>query len=50
MLILFAALFVGILMVPSSVNENWALEGEHSNLEILQVPHIILKRCYMPQM
>ena len=46
MFISFGALFVGILMAPSSVNESWALEGNHSNLEILQVPHIILKRCY----
>ena len=49
MLISFVALFVGILMAPSSVDENWALEGDHTNLEILQVPHIILKRCYTPQ-
>lgn len=46
MFISFGALFVGILMAPSSVNEKWALEGDHTKLEILQIPHIILKRCY----
>jgi hypothetical protein len=49
MFLSFAALLAGILMAPSSVNENWTLEGDHTNLEILQVPNIILKRCYMPQ-
>ena len=46
MFISFGALFVGVLMAPSSVNEAWILENDYTNLEILQVPHIILKRCY----
>jgi len=45
----FVSLFIGVLMAPSSVNKSWAEKHNGSNLEILQVPHIFLKRYYEPK-
>jgi hypothetical protein len=45
----FGALFIGVLMAPSSTNEKWLLEGDHTKMEILQIPHIFLKRYYKPK-
>jgi len=44
----FVLLLFGFLLAPSSVNRLKLGEHDCTRLEILQVPHIFLKRWYEP--
>jgi len=44
----FVLLLCGFLLAPSSVNRLKLGEHDCTRLEILQVPHIFLKRWYEP--
>ena len=45
---LFLLLFFATLMAPSSANKEWLESINCGRMEILQIRHLYLKRCYEP--